>query len=57
MPNKIKLFSWRACQDILPTRENLVRRKIIEEDGCMLCSRVPEIGVHAIWECAVAKDV
>ena len=23
----------------------------------MLCSGVPETGVHAIWECAVAKDV
>ena len=32
-------------------------RKIIEEDGCMLCSGVPETGVHAIWECAIAKDV
>ena len=34
-----------------------MRRKTIEEDGCMLCSGVPETGVHAIWECAVAKDV
>lgn len=24
VPNKIKMFSWRACQDILPTRANLV---------------------------------
>ena len=23
----------------------------------MLCSGVPEIGVHAIWECVVVKDV
>ena len=23
----------------------------------MLCSREVEIGVHALWECAVAKDV
>lgn len=23
LPNKIKVFGWRACQDILPTKENL----------------------------------
>ena len=57
VPNKIKVFSWRACHDILPTRANLVRRKIIKDDACMLCSGVPETGVHAIWECAVAMDV
>ena len=57
VPNKIKVFSWRACHDILPTRANLVRRKITTNDGCMLCSGVPETGIHAIWECAVAMDV
>lgn len=23
LPNKIKVFGWRVCQDILPTKENL----------------------------------
>ena len=57
MPNKIKVFGWRACHNILPTRDNLVLRKIVEDDGCMLCSRRVEIGIHALRECAVAKDV
>ena len=56
VPNKIKVFAWRACH-ILPTRDNLVRRKIVETDVCVLCSREAETGVHALWECAVAKDV
>ena len=34
IPNKIKLFGWRACLDILPTRVNLARRKILEDDKC-----------------------
>ena len=29
VPNKIKVFSWRVCQNIRPTRDNLVQRKII----------------------------
>ena len=57
VPNKIKVFPWRACHNILPTRDNLVRRKIVETDVCVLCSRGAETGVHALWECAVAKDV
>ena len=36
-PNKIKIFSWRACQNILPTRENLMRRKIIKDSLCEFC--------------------
>ena len=34
-----------------------MRRKIIDDDGCILYSRVSETGVHALWECVVAKDV
>ena len=55
--NKIKVLGWRACQNILPTHANLVRRKIIDDDGYILCSRVSETGVHALWECVVVKDV
>ena len=57
MPKKIKVFGWRACQNILPTRANLRRRKVMDEDVCMLCSREAETGVHALWDCAVARDV
>ena len=57
MPNKIKVFGWRACHNILPTRDNLVRRKILEDDGRILCSRMAETGIHALWECVGVKDV
>jgi hypothetical protein len=30
IPNVAKLFIWRACNELLPTRVNLVRRKVIE---------------------------
>jgi hypothetical protein len=29
MPNAVKTFIWRACKNILPTRDNLVKWKII----------------------------
>ena len=30
LPNKIKVVSWRECQDILSTKENLAHQKIVE---------------------------
>ena len=55
--NKIKVFGWRACNDILPTKHNLSKRKIIEDEMCPICMRFPESAIHALWECEVAKDV
>jgi hypothetical protein len=31
IPNTVKTFMWRACQNLLPTRENLAKRKIITD--------------------------
>ncbi|KAK9989948.1 hypothetical protein SO802_030187 [Lithocarpus litseifolius] len=31
IPHKIRHFAWRACKDVLPTKENLVRRKVLSE--------------------------
>lgn len=57
VPNKIEVFKWRACQDILPTRANLVRRKIISDNGCQCCIGLPEFALHAIQEYGVAQDL
>ena len=32
VPNKMKVFAWRACHEILPTRVNLAKRNIIREN-------------------------
>ncbi|XP_075650170.1 uncharacterized protein LOC142620730 [Castanea sativa] len=57
VPNKIKIFGWKACQNILPTQMNLARRKIISKMGCQCCTGVPESAIHAILECGVAQDM
>lgn len=57
MPNKIKVFGWKACQNILPTRENLVHKRIMVDNTSELCKIALETRVHALWECGVAKDV
>ena len=57
IPNKIKVFRWRACNDILPTKQNLSKQKIIEDEICPISMRFPESAIHALWECEAAKDV
>ena len=57
IPNKIKVFRWRACNDILPTKLNLSKRRIIDDTMCPICMRFLELAIHALWECEVAKDV
>ncbi|KAL0001832.1 hypothetical protein SO802_015613 [Lithocarpus litseifolius] len=57
IPNKIKVFGWRACHDILPTRENLVRRHVIEDGTYGLCTKTTKLALHALWDCGVAQGV
>ena len=57
VPNKIKVFGWRVCQDILPTRVNLARMKNLEDAFCEVCKTALETGIHVLWECPVAQDV
>lgn len=57
LPNAMKMFVWRACQNILPTRMNLYRRKIIEEAKCPCCEVEDETLIHALWTCPAAQDI
>lgn len=52
-----KIFSWRASYDILPTRVNLAKRKVISDSLCHCCKRLLEDALHAIWGCGVVRDV
>ena len=55
--NKIKAFGWRACHNILPTREKLRSRQIIDDDSCPICHSFPKTAIHALWECGATQDV
>ena len=57
LPNKIKVFAWRACHEILPTAANLTRRKVLNDDKCMICTRETESTIHAFWDCAAVQDI
>ena len=51
IPNKIKHFIWRVCNNALPTNSNLKRRHIIDLDLCDLCKDALEDSLHALCFC------
>ncbi|KAL0388103.1 UNVERIFIED_CONTAM: putative mitochondrial protein [Sesamum radiatum] len=57
IPNKAKVFMWRAIQNILPTANNLVKRLKSESVGCPLCDFVAETPIHTLLHCSFARQV
>jgi len=56
-PPKVRNFLWRACSNILPTRDNLHRKKLQVEPWCAICHQPIETVCHILWECPLARNV
>ena len=57
IPNRTKTLLWRANKDALPTRANLVKRKVLTDPSCQICRAEPESTLHALWSCPKLKEV
>ncbi|KAL6184978.1 hypothetical protein ACLB2K_041113 [Fragaria x ananassa] len=57
VPNKVKLFLWRACHAFLPCAERLFKRKIRSHGGCDRCGDREESVIHSLWYCQVARKL
>lgn len=55
--NTEKNFLWRACKEILPTKGNLCKRKLLDDPLCPICGLIAETSLHILWECPSARDV
>jgi hypothetical protein len=53
----MKFFLWRACHNLLPTKVNLCRQKVVEDNLCSCCTREAESVIHVLWCCPAAQDV
>ena len=51
VPHKICHFAWRACHNALPTKDNLLRRKIVQDGLCEECKEALESVYHVLWDC------
>lgn len=56
IPNSWKNFLSRACRNVLPTRDNLVRRKVITDPSCPFYEKEAETTFHVLWGCIAARD-
>jgi hypothetical protein len=52
-----KICLWRACQNLLPTKQNLLKKGVMKDDLCPCCKFQEESILHALWSCLSAKDV
>jgi hypothetical protein len=57
IPNASKVFLWRACSNILPTKDNLVKKGVLKEDSCIFCGKDKETVLHILWDCPSSQDV
>jgi len=57
VPNTVKIFMWHTCNDLLPTKCNLFRRKIVRDNICPCYCREMESGLHPLWNCPTVQDV
>jgi hypothetical protein len=57
LPRHILLFLWRACNEILPTKNNLYKRKVVTDQLFPMCGSEAESVGHALWSCGSAQAV
>ena len=57
MPSKVKVFVWKACNEWLPVKVNLLRHKIDVDKWCPMCHNKAESTLHALWSCSTLKVV
>ena len=56
-PRVVHLFLWKACNNILPTKECLHKRGITPDAKCPICLTETESAGHSLWNCIAAKDI
>lgn len=56
LPQKVKIFAWRACQEGLPSKQNLIRRRIPTTSQCCFCDTQVEDLRHALLYCPPIKQ-
>lgn len=55
--NKVKIFSWQAARDMLPTKENLFAKNILSLYACEICKEDPATMAHTIGSCCFTMEV
>jgi hypothetical protein len=57
MPDVVKNFLWKVGNNLLPTKSNLLKKRIVEDSACPICLQLPEDTFHILWRCPSATAV
>ena len=57
VPPKVKNNLWKFCNNVLPTKELLARRKIQQSSRCPRCDSDLETLKHMVFECQQSREV
>nr|POF02718.1 hypothetical protein CFP56_04951 [Quercus suber] len=57
VPSKVKNLVWRAVKNSLPTKQNLVKRKVLTDDCCDQCKMQKEDTLHALYLCPKLEEI
>lgn len=57
IPNKVKVFLWKVCNNILPTNALLHQRHCNDSPSCSIYGNANEDVRHVLLNCRVAKKV
>ncbi|KAK4397503.1 putative mitochondrial protein [Sesamum angolense] len=56
VPNKIKVFLWRACKEAIPTTTNLIKRKCEVDANCTSCGAPLENSKHVFLDYSFTRQ-
>lgn len=54
-PLKVKLFAWLLVRNRLSTKENLLKKTIVQEAICDICNQEDETANHMCFSCPFAQ--
>lgn len=57
VPQKIKIFVWKVCNNIFPVKGNLMRGKLSREGVCPICGESEETVEHVSLFCSWTNPV
>jgi hypothetical protein len=51
------MFIWKECNDLFPTKMNLLKHGMVFDALCPICRRDDKTVKHILWSCLSAQDV
>jgi hypothetical protein len=56
VPSRIYVFLWLVANNKILTRDNLAKRREVNDRSCLFCSK-SELVLHLLYGCCVARNL